>query len=72
MTTPAEYREMALDCMREAESADSAAMRLTMTGLARIWMDLALDVDRRVTPESDDDARDASARPHGWVPVDAS
>lgn len=67
MTTPAEYREMALDCMREAEGADSAAMRLTMTGLARIWMDLALEADRRVTPESDDEAPDASAPPRGWV-----
>ena len=67
MTTPAEYREMALDCMREAESADNAMMRLTMVGLARIWMDLAVEVDDRVTPESDDDARDASARPRGRV-----
>ena len=67
MTTPAEYREMALDCMREAEGADSAVMRLTMVGLARIWMDLALEVDHRITPESDDDPRDAIARPPGWV-----
>ena len=53
MTTPAEYRELALDCMREAESADSPEMRLTMVGLARIWMGLALELDRHITAESD-------------------
>src|SRR5436305_13345660 len=30
MTTPAEYRQFALECMRDAEPADDAAMRLTM------------------------------------------
>jgi len=71
MTTAAEYRELALDCMREAEGADSAMMRLTMVGLARIWMDIALELDHRIMPESDDEARDASARPHGSGPVGA-
>ena len=70
MTTPAEYRELALDCMREAERADSAEMRLTMVGLARIWMDLALELDQCLTPD-DDDARKTSVRPHEWVRLGA-
>lgn len=64
MTTPAEYRKFALDCMREAESADNAAMRLTMVGMARIWMDVALELDQRVMRASNDDAGDAPMRPH--------
>ena len=51
MSTPAEYREFALDCMREAECADSATMRLTMAGLARIWMQVALDMEQRMTDD---------------------
>ncbi len=46
MITPADFRQYALDCMREADHADDAAMRLTMFGLARIWMDVALEMDR--------------------------
>lgn len=64
MTTPAEYRKFALDCMREAESADNAAMRLTMVGMARIWMDVALELDQRVMRARNDDAGDAPMRPH--------
>lgn len=37
---PAEYRKFAPDCMREAECAESAAMHLTMIGLARIGFEL--------------------------------
>jgi hypothetical protein len=48
MSTPVEYREFALDCMREAESADSATMRVTMAGLARIWMQVALELEQRM------------------------
>ena len=48
MSTPAEYREFALGCMREAECADSATMRLTMVGLARIWMRVALEMEQHV------------------------
>ena len=32
MTTPAEYRRFALDCMREADGTESAAMREMMIG----------------------------------------
>jgi hypothetical protein len=55
MTTPAEYRRFALECMREAERADDAAMRLSMAGLARVWMQVALELDQQAVPASDDD-----------------
>jgi len=45
MTAPADFRQYALNCMREAECADNAVMRLTMLGLARIWMEAALEMD---------------------------
>jgi hypothetical protein len=32
--------------MREAERADDAAMRLTMAGLARVWMGVAVELDQ--------------------------
>ena len=54
MSTPAEYRELALDCMREAECADSATMRLTMVGMARIWMQVALEMEQHVGFAGDD------------------
>ena len=40
MTTPAEYRKFASDCMREAERADSTGAQWTMIGLARIELEL--------------------------------
>ena len=57
MTTSADYRKFALGCMREAESSDDAAMRLTMVGMARIWMGVALELDEHVTRANNDDAR---------------
>ena len=40
MTTPAECRKFASDCMREAERVDSTSVQLTMVGLARIGLEL--------------------------------
>ena len=62
MSTPAEYREFALDCMREAECADSATMRLTMVGMARIWMQVALEMEQHVGL-ADDDPHHRTAAP---------
>jgi hypothetical protein len=59
MSTPAEYREFALDCMREAECADSATMRLTMVGMARIWMRVALDMEQRMADDGPHQQTDA-------------
>lgn len=64
MTTPAEYRQLALDCMREADHADDVAIRLTMGGLARVWMGVALELDQHVMEASKDDAGDTPMRPH--------
>jgi hypothetical protein len=59
MSTPAEYRELALDCMREAEGADSVTMRVTMAGLAGIWMRLALDMEQRMEDDGPHQRTDA-------------
>ena len=59
MSTPAEYREFALGCMREAECADSATMRLTMVGMARIWMRVALDMEQRMADDGPHQRSDA-------------
>jgi hypothetical protein len=65
MTAPADFRQYALDCMREAERADDATMRLTMLGLARIWMGVALEMDQQLMLASDELARkdDATGQP---------
>ena len=55
MTSPAEYREFALDCMRLAEGAESAAMRDIMMDLARVWMRTSREDD--VTLAGDEPAR---------------
>jgi hypothetical protein len=60
MTSPAEYRELALKCMREADHADNATMRLTMLGLARIWMSVAVEMNKRVMLPDDDHAQNGN------------
>ena len=60
MTSRADFRQYALDCMREAESADNAPMCLTMFGLARIWMDASLQMDEHVMRTGEEPAREAN------------
>jgi hypothetical protein len=67
MTLHADFRQYALDCMREAESADNIATQLAMVGLARVWMDVALELDRHVNRASNDDVRDHPRRPKPTV-----
>ena len=57
MTSPAEYREFALDCMRLAEGAENAAMRDIMMDLARVWMRTSLAVEDHVMSAGDEPAR---------------
>jgi len=57
MTTPAEYREFAIDCMRLAEQEENAGLRDTMMGLARAWFRTAIMMDQHVTTAGDDPAR---------------
>jgi len=62
MTTPAEYREFAIDCMRVAEQEENAGLRDTMMGLARAWLRIALMMDQHVTLAGDDPARSKELR----------
>ncbi len=41
MTTPAEYREFAHDCLRWAGTAKDASDRDTLTHAARVWLHTA-------------------------------
>jgi len=57
MTTPAEYREFAIDCMRLADGAEDAGLRDIMMGLARVWFTTAVAVDQHVTLAGDEPER---------------
>ena len=57
MTTPADYRDFAIDCMRLAEQQENAGIRDIMMGLARVWYRTALTVDDYVTLAGDDPKR---------------
>ena len=62
MTTSADYREFAIDCMRLAEQEENAALRDTMMGLARVWFRTAMTMDQYVTLAGDDPARSKALR----------
>ena len=62
MTTPAEYREFAIDCMRLAEEEENAGLRDTMMGLARAWFRTAIMMDQHVTLAGNDPARSKELR----------
>lgn len=49
MTTPAHYRDFALDCLRLAAQTPDAARRDTLIALARLWMEAALVLDDYAT-----------------------
>jgi hypothetical protein len=60
MTTPAKYRQFALDCMREAEGTESAAMRQIMIGLSRIWMRTSLEAQQNLMAADESRASDSA------------
>jgi len=62
MTTPAEYREFAIDCLRWADEAPDAGQRDTMIGLGRIWMQTAIVVEQYVTLAGDSPMRASELR----------
>jgi hypothetical protein len=66
MTTPAEYRRFALDCMSEAEGTESAAMREIMIGLSRIWMRTSLEAQQNLMAADESHASD----PAGGLPIE--
>jgi hypothetical protein len=49
MTTPADYRDFARDCLRWAGQAGDAAQSDTLIGIARMWMRTALIMEEQVT-----------------------
>jgi hypothetical protein len=53
MTTPADYREFARDCLRWAEQASDAAQSDTLIGIARMWMRTALIMEEHATLAKD-------------------
>jgi hypothetical protein len=53
MTTPADYRDFARDCLRWAEQAGDAAQSDTLIGIARMWMRTALIMEEQVTLAND-------------------
>jgi hypothetical protein len=62
MTTPAEYREFAIDCMRVAEQAQNAGLRDAMMGLARVWFRTAIIMEEHAPLAGDDPARSKDLR----------
>ena len=56
MTTPAEYREFAIDCMRVAEQSENAGLRDAMMGLARVWFRTAIIMEEHAPLAGDDPA----------------
>ncbi len=53
MTTPAEYREFASDCLRWTERASNASQRDNLTEIARQWMNAASRLDQHLILASD-------------------
>jgi hypothetical protein len=53
MTTPADYRDFARDCLRWAEQAGDTAQSDTLIGIARMWMRTALIMEEQVTLAND-------------------
>ena len=56
MTTPTDYRNFALDCLRWAEETSDASQRETLVGMARVWMRTALLIDEGAPMVTDQSA----------------
>jgi hypothetical protein len=53
MTTPADYREFARDCLRWSQQASDAAQSHTLISIARMWMRTALIMEEHATLAND-------------------
>lgn len=62
MTTPADYRSFAHDCLRWADETPDAAQRDTLVGIARLWTLTAFKVEQYVTLVGDDAASEEKLR----------
>ena len=56
MTSPTDYREFALDCVRWAENASDSSQRQILHDMARHWLKIAIEVER-AAPFVDDESR---------------
>jgi hypothetical protein len=53
MTTTTDYRDFAFDCLRWTEQAKDASERDTLIGIARLWLNVATQLDRHIALASD-------------------
>jgi hypothetical protein len=49
MTSPDDYRQFALDCLKWADESEDPGHRDTLTRIARMWMHTAIELDERIT-----------------------
>jgi hypothetical protein len=64
MTTPTEYRDFALECLKWAEETSSASQRKAFVDLARLWMEAAFRLDQGggAAPDQFEHFREARAK----------
>jgi hypothetical protein len=62
MTSPREYREFALECGKQAPDTTDEQIRRILLGAARLWMDAALEVERRSQALFGDDYEPVTAK----------
>jgi hypothetical protein len=53
MTTTADYRDFARDCLRWTEQAKNASERDTLIGIAQLWLNVAAQLDRHIASAND-------------------
>lgn len=51
MTSAIDYREMALECMREADAAKDPDRKKTLLGIAKLYNQTALNLEQDAAPE---------------------
>jgi hypothetical protein len=54
MTSPKEYRQFALDCGKQAAETNDERLREILNETARMWMRVALNVERSWALKSDE------------------
>jgi hypothetical protein len=55
MTSPKEYRDFALECAKQATETKDEKLRAILLDTARLWMEAAMQVERSLTLQDDDD-----------------
>jgi uncharacterized membrane protein len=62
MTSPNDYRQFAMDCLRWADRTSNPVHKQIMHDLARTWMRTAVMVERSLALVDDDVLASANAR----------